>query len=171
MAYSDKFQQLADTATTQVSSVEAAEVDDLIDAGAIVLDIRDPDEHAAGHMARSMNISRGKLEMVVESKVPDLDTTDPLLLQRGQQRRAVGGNAHLDGLHECPLHQRWSQRLQRPSRHDLGGEPLMCQPATCPTCSRPTWRGCGAHVEQVLGHVQPADRCSCRSNHTTGRRR
>jgi rhodanese-related sulfurtransferase len=74
MAYSEKFQQLADTATTQVSSVEAAEVDDLIDAGAVVLDIRDPDEHAAGHMARSMNISRGKLEMVVESKIPDLDT-------------------------------------------------------------------------------------------------
>jgi len=75
MAYTDKFQQLADTARSQVSSVEAAEVDDLIDAGAIVLDIRDPDEHAAGHMARSMNISRGKLEMVVESKVPDLDAT------------------------------------------------------------------------------------------------
>ena len=75
MAYTDKFQHLADTAKAQVSSVEAAEVDDLIDAGAIVLDIRDPDEHAAGHMARSTNISRGKLEMVVESKVPDLDAT------------------------------------------------------------------------------------------------
>ncbi len=74
MAYTDKFQQLADTARAQVSSVEATEVDDLIDAGAVVLDIRDPDEHAAGHMARSMNISRGKLEMVVESKIPDLDT-------------------------------------------------------------------------------------------------
>ena len=163
MAYTDKFQQLADTARSQVSSVEAAEVDDLIDAGAIVLDIRDPDEHAAGHMARSMNISRGKLEMVVESKVPDLDATDPLLLQRGQPRCAVSGNAHRDGLHECPLHQRWSQRLQRPRNHDLGREPLMCQPATCPTCSRPTWRGCGAHVEQVLGHVAPADRCACQT--------
>ena len=75
MAYTDKFQQLADTARARVSSVEAAEVDDLIDAGAVVLDIRDPDEHAAGHMARSMNISRGKLEMVVESEIPDLDAT------------------------------------------------------------------------------------------------
>ena len=70
MAYTDKFQTLADAAQAQVSSVEAAEVDALVDTGAIALDIRDPDEHAAGHMAGSTNISRGKLEMVVESKVP-----------------------------------------------------------------------------------------------------
>ena len=75
MAYTDKFQTLADAAQAQVSSVEAAEVDALVDTGAIALDIRDPDEHATGHIANSMNISRGKLEMTVEGKIPDLDTT------------------------------------------------------------------------------------------------
>jgi hypothetical protein len=29
----------------------------------------------------------------------------------------------------------------------LGG---MCSRAQCPTCSRPTFKGCGNHVEQVL---------------------
>ena len=29
-------------------------------------------------------------------------------------------------------------------------------------CGRPTYAGCGAHVEQVLGNVPPADRCRCR---------
>lgn len=74
MAYTDKFQHLADLARAQVSSVRAEEVDALVNAGAIALDIRDPDEHAADHIAASMNISRGKLEMIVESKIPDLDT-------------------------------------------------------------------------------------------------
>ena len=75
MAYTDKFQRLAEAAQAQVSSVEADKVNALIDNGAIALDIRDPDEHAADHLANSMNISRGKLEMIVESKIPDLDTT------------------------------------------------------------------------------------------------
>jgi hypothetical protein len=39
----------------------------------------------------------------------------------------------------------------------------MCRAVTCNQCKRPTWAGCGAHVEQVLGHVPAADRCQCRS--------
>lgn len=38
----------------------------------------------------------------------------------------------------------------------------MCRVITCNKCKRPTWAGCGAHVEQVLGHVSAADRCDCR---------
>ncbi|MCU0311122.1 MAG: hypothetical protein MUE36_09270 [Acidimicrobiales bacterium] len=37
----------------------------------------------------------------------------------------------------------------------------MCRRATCPSCDRPTFKGCGAHVEQVLADVAPADRCRC----------
>ena len=35
----------------------------------------------------------------------------------------------------------------------------MCTAVTCKQCGRPSWKGCGMHVEQVLGHVDPADRC------------
>jgi len=31
----------------------------------------------------------------------------------------------------------------------------------CPTCHRPTYAGCGQHVEQVLGDVDPTERCRC----------
>jgi hypothetical protein len=38
----------------------------------------------------------------------------------------------------------------------------MCQRVTCSTCGKPTFAGCGRHVEQVLGDVPPAARCRCR---------
>jgi len=38
----------------------------------------------------------------------------------------------------------------------------MCMAVTCPTCSKPDWRGCGAHVEAVLGRVPRDQRCKCR---------
>ena len=47
----------------------------LLARGAVALDIRDPDEHAQGHIPGSVNLSRGKLEMNVEGMVPDMDTT------------------------------------------------------------------------------------------------
>lgn len=37
----------------------------------------------------------------------------------------------------------------------------MCQRIQCSTCGKPSWVGCGRHVEQVLGGVPPADRCQC----------
>ena len=37
----------------------------------------------------------------------------------------------------------------------------MCQRVNCPKCGRPTFRGCGMHVEQVLGGVPKDERCRC----------
>jgi hypothetical protein len=38
----------------------------------------------------------------------------------------------------------------------------MCRRVDCSKCGRPTYAGCGMHVEQVLGNVPPANRCRCR---------
>jgi rhodanese-related sulfurtransferase len=75
MAYTEKFQQLADAARSRVVEVSAADVDTLIARGALALDIRDKEEHDAGHIAGSLHVSRGKLEMNIEGAIPDLDTT------------------------------------------------------------------------------------------------
>jgi hypothetical protein len=40
----------------------------------------------------------------------------------------------------------------------------MCRRIDCPKCGRPTFAGCGLHVEQVLGNVPPAERCQCRES-------
>lgn len=37
----------------------------------------------------------------------------------------------------------------------------MCQAIRCDVCGKAGWRGCGAHVEQVLAGVPVADRCAC----------
>ena len=42
----------------------------------------------------------------------------------------------------------------------------MCRRVDCPKCGRPTFAGCGRHVEQVLGNVPPAQRCRCREEQT-----
>ncbi len=37
----------------------------------------------------------------------------------------------------------------------------MCRRVTCSQCGKPTFAGCGAHIEQVLGDVPRDKRCKC----------
>jgi hypothetical protein len=39
----------------------------------------------------------------------------------------------------------------------------MCRPATCRTCGKATYSGCGEHVEKVLRDVPASERCRCDS--------
>ena len=45
----------------------------------------------------------------------------------------------------------------------------MCRRITCPTCSKPSWVGCGLHVESndVLGLVPLLERCQCKKEYST----
>lgn len=38
----------------------------------------------------------------------------------------------------------------------------MCRRVTCERCNKPTFAGCGAHIEQVLRDVPQEQRCKCR---------
>ncbi len=37
----------------------------------------------------------------------------------------------------------------------------MCKKITCTNCTKPTWEGCGEHIEEALVDVALADRCAC----------
>ena len=37
----------------------------------------------------------------------------------------------------------------------------MCRRVSCPKCNKPTFAGCGMHVEQVLGGVPKDQRRKC----------
>jgi len=60
-------------AKAAIKVVSAEDVKAAIDKKekAIFLDVRDPNEYAAGHLPGAMNISRGWLEFSVWNKIPD----------------------------------------------------------------------------------------------------
>ena len=37
----------------------------------------------------------------------------------------------------------------------------MCSKTTCRTCDKPTWKGCGNHIEAALAGVPTNERCKC----------
>jgi hypothetical protein len=74
MTYTNKFQKLADDACLCVEGVLPKQVDELIEEGAIALDRRAREEHERDHIEGSLNISREKLKMIIESKVENLET-------------------------------------------------------------------------------------------------
>ncbi|MEX1210875.1 MAG: hypothetical protein WEA35_08425, partial [Candidatus Nanopelagicales bacterium] len=47
----------------------------------------------------------------------------------------------------------------RHHEHPHEGEPNMCRPATCRTCKKTTWAGCGQHVAQVKASVPAGQWC------------
>ncbi|KAI1335135.1 hypothetical protein F5Y15DRAFT_398979 [Xylariaceae sp. FL0016] len=48
-----------------------------------------------------------------------------------------------------------------PPSRTLTIDAIMCFSATCPTCSKKSWRGCGSHIPDALAGI-PEDRwCTC----------
>ena len=37
----------------------------------------------------------------------------------------------------------------------------MCHRVQCERCGKPTWAGCGKHIEQALAGVPREERCEC----------
>ena len=75
MAYTEKSQTLSDHAIARVNAVEPFQVDKLVSNEAILLDIRDKEEHDKANIKGSINLSQGKLEMNIEGIISDLKST------------------------------------------------------------------------------------------------
>lgn len=43
----------------------------------------------------------------------------------------------------------------------------MCRRIQCSKCHKPTYAGCGMHIEQVLGDVPKEERCRCKEKAAT----
>ena len=61
---------------TRVAQVSPDEVKGELDEGALVVDVREPEEFGAGHVPGAINIPRGVLELKADPRVP---MTDPRL--------------------------------------------------------------------------------------------
>ena len=79
------YRELLAAAKADIREVETAEADELRHApGAVVLDVREPDEHEQGALPGAVHLARGNLESGIESRVPDKST--PLVVY------CAGGN-------------------------------------------------------------------------------
>jgi hypothetical protein len=48
-----------------------------------------------------------------------------------------------------------------PRQPNRQGASVVCQRVTCKQCDKPTWVGCGRHIEQALRGVPVDQRCTC----------
>lgn len=74
--------QLVAAAKTRIREVSAAELRAGVESGAILIDVREPDEYAASHIPGSVNIPRGVLEAEVEPRPEMGGVTAPELADR-----------------------------------------------------------------------------------------
>src|SRR6478736_1527504 len=69
------FRELLAATKAEVREVDTAEADELRQrAGAVALDVREPDEYEQGAVPGAMHIPRGALETSIEGRLPDKST-------------------------------------------------------------------------------------------------
>ncbi|HEX7094339.1 MAG TPA: molybdopterin-synthase adenylyltransferase MoeB [Acidimicrobiales bacterium] len=69
------FRELLKATKAQIREVDTAEAARMLEKGALLLDVREPDEYQQGAVPGSVHIPRGHLESQIESRVPQRDQT------------------------------------------------------------------------------------------------
>ena len=87
MDHSPGFLKLAEDARSRVREIDPAGAHDLVQTGAVLLDVREESEWAAGHAAGAQHLGRGVLERDVEKRFPDPAT--PILCYCGGGYRSA----------------------------------------------------------------------------------
>jgi hypothetical protein len=84
-------------------------------------------------------------------------------------QRAMGPSYSRDVQFAATYGKKLAVANRGPAWHAVGARPSrakelrnMCRRVQCETCGKPTYAGCGMHIEQVLGDVPVAERCRCR---------
>jgi molybdopterin/thiamine biosynthesis adenylyltransferase/rhodanese-related sulfurtransferase len=67
------FRELLKATKAQIREVNPAEAEQLVAGGAVLLDVREPDEYEQGAVPGSIHIPRGHLESQIENRVPEHD--------------------------------------------------------------------------------------------------
>ncbi len=83
----NRFNQLAADAKTRVREVSAAEARKEQEKGAVLVDVRESEEFAAGHAKDAIHLSKGIVELRIEDAVPDPAT--PVILYCGGGSRSA----------------------------------------------------------------------------------
>lgn len=89
------FKDVLASAKAQITEIDGPGAGARVEAGAILIDVREPDETAAGVVAESIRIPRGMLELQIESAVPDR-STEIVLMCAGGTRSALAAKTLQD---------------------------------------------------------------------------
>jgi molybdopterin/thiamine biosynthesis adenylyltransferase/rhodanese-related sulfurtransferase len=82
------FRELLQQTKKQIREVDTAQADELrTQPGAVVLDVREPDEYAQGAIPGALHIPRGQLESNIENRIPD--RTTPVIIHCAGGTRSV----------------------------------------------------------------------------------
>ena len=82
---------------SQIEEVDPSEVNELIDEGVVVIDVRETEEFAAGHLPGAKHVARSYLETRIEGVVPDRSSQVILYCQSGN-RSAYGARTLIQDL-------------------------------------------------------------------------
>ena len=72
------FRDLLSAAKAEITEVDTSGAAERIAQGALVLDVREPDEYEQGALGDAVHIPRGNLESSIEARVPD--KTAPVII-------------------------------------------------------------------------------------------
>jgi sulfur-carrier protein adenylyltransferase/sulfurtransferase len=78
---------ILDEARAAIKQIDIDEARRMMDKGAILIDVREPDEWRQGHIKQAIGISRGFLELRIEEKVPDHKA--PVIVQCASGTRSL----------------------------------------------------------------------------------
>ncbi|HEX5224462.1 MAG TPA: rhodanese-like domain-containing protein [Solirubrobacteraceae bacterium] len=73
----------------EIEEVDPAEVKELLDEGVAIVDVREADEVARGHLPGAKHVPRSYLETRIEGVVPDRSTPIILYCQSGNRSATV----------------------------------------------------------------------------------
>jgi phage shock protein E len=82
-----RFKQLADDAKSRIREVSAKQASDEQSKGAVLVDVREADEFAAGHAKNAIHLSKGVIELRIEDAVSD--TATPIICYCGGGSRSA----------------------------------------------------------------------------------
>jgi rhodanese-related sulfurtransferase len=94
MAHSPQFLKLVNEAKTHVSETNVAEVKRRMDEGEklLLIDVREDNEWAQGHLPGAVHMGRGIIERDIEIRVPQTDTKMVLYCGGGFRSALVADN-------------------------------------------------------------------------------
>ena len=102
--------------------------------GAVLIDVREPDEFASGHLEGAMRIDRAELGLVIDQLVPDLATPIACCCSRGNRSALVAyqlqqlGYGRVGSLRDGL--ERWDQKKSLQRSRESGAESLeQAEPA------------------------------------------